>query len=101
MRVLIAALGSRGDVQPGLALALALRRAGHEAVVSAPPDFSAWSAQLGVPFVACDDASIEALLKANLDDVGSNPLRVMRLLAELVHQHIPLILTRTLAVADG
>jgi len=42
MRVLLAPHGSRGDVQPMLALAHALRDRGHEAVFSAPANFTAW-----------------------------------------------------------
>ena len=39
---MIATCGSRGDVQPILALAIALREAGHEVLLAAPPDFAAW-----------------------------------------------------------
>src|SRR5512139_837465 len=38
MRVLLSTFGSRGDVQPLLALAVALRTLGADARVSAPPD---------------------------------------------------------------
>jgi vancomycin aglycone glucosyltransferase len=38
MRVLLSTYGSRGDVQPLVALAVQLRALGAEAVVSAPPD---------------------------------------------------------------
>lgn len=38
MRVLLSTFGSRGDVQPLLALAMALRTLGADARVSAPPD---------------------------------------------------------------
>lgn len=39
MRILIPLVGSRGDVQPGVALALELERRGHTVVVGAPPNF--------------------------------------------------------------
>lgn len=39
MRVLLSTIGSRGDVQPLLALALELRQLGHEARMCVPPDF--------------------------------------------------------------
>ena len=47
MRVLLAAIGSRGDVQPMLALGLAMRDAGHEVMVSAPANFEDWTVSLG------------------------------------------------------
>ncbi len=39
MRVLLSTIGSRGDVQPVVALALELRRQGHDSRLCAPPDF--------------------------------------------------------------
>ena len=39
MRVLLSTIGSRGDVQPMVALALHLREIGHDAGVCAPPGF--------------------------------------------------------------
>ena len=39
MRVAIHTLGTRGDVQPYLALALGLKQAGHEVLIAAPFQF--------------------------------------------------------------
>src|SRR5450631_1245634 len=39
MRVLLSTIGSRGDVQPMVALALYLREVGHHASLCAPPGF--------------------------------------------------------------
>jgi vancomycin aglycone glucosyltransferase len=38
MRILLSTLGSRGDVEPMVALAAVLQAQGAEAIVSAPPD---------------------------------------------------------------
>ena len=53
MRVLLSTFGSRGDVQPVLALAVALRASGAEARVCAPPDeeFARLFAAAGVPLL--------------------------------------------------
>lgn len=53
MRVLLSTFGSRGDVQPVLALAAALRAQGADARVCAPPDeeFAKLFASLGVPLL--------------------------------------------------
>jgi vancomycin aglycone glucosyltransferase len=53
MRVLLATWGSRGDVEPLAALALALRRRGAEVRVCAPPDdeHEALLARAGVPLI--------------------------------------------------
>lgn len=47
MQALLSTIGSRGDVQPLVALALELRALGHEARLCVPPDFVEWIARLG------------------------------------------------------
>ncbi|MGZ6015351.1 MAG: glycosyltransferase [Phenylobacterium sp.] len=47
MRVLITSVGTRGDVQPALALALALRDLGQTVRLCVPPNFVEWAADLG------------------------------------------------------
>jgi len=49
MRVLLSTIGSRGDVQPLVALALHLKARGQDVRVCAPPDFSEWIETLGLP----------------------------------------------------
>lgn len=49
MRVLLSTIGSRGDVQPLVALALQLRALGQEVHLCVPPDFQDWIESLGMP----------------------------------------------------
>ena len=42
MRALLSSIGSRGDVQPILALALELRQLGHQGVLLVAPNFKEW-----------------------------------------------------------
>jgi vancomycin aglycone glucosyltransferase len=49
MRVLLSTIGSRGDVQPLVALASQLRAQGQEVRLCVPPDFQGWIASLGIP----------------------------------------------------
>lgn len=49
MRILLSTIGSRGDVQPLVALALALRDLDAEVRLCVPPDFRAWIEGLGFP----------------------------------------------------
>ncbi|EPX62628.1 hypothetical protein D187_008816 [Cystobacter fuscus DSM 2262] len=51
MKILVSANGSRGDVQPMLALALALRERGHEPVLAATPAFASEARAFDLPFV--------------------------------------------------
>jgi vancomycin aglycone glucosyltransferase len=47
MRVLLSTIGSRGDVQPLVALALELRAHGHDVRLCVPPDFREWIEAMG------------------------------------------------------
>ena len=48
MRVLIAAVGTRGDVQPAIALALELRKLGHSVRMCISPNFVSSAESLGL-----------------------------------------------------
>jgi vancomycin aglycone glucosyltransferase len=48
MRALLAAVGTRGDVQPALALALELRKLGHTVRMCLSPNFVDWAKSLGL-----------------------------------------------------
>jgi vancomycin aglycone glucosyltransferase len=49
MRALFSTIGSRGDVQPVVALASHLKALGHEVRLCVPPDFREWIESLGIP----------------------------------------------------
>jgi vancomycin aglycone glucosyltransferase len=49
MRVLFSTIGSRGDVQPLVALASELKALGQEVRLCVPPDFREWIEGLGMP----------------------------------------------------
>src|SRR3954468_14631557 len=49
MRVLLSTIGSRGDVQPLVALGSELRALGHDPMLCVPPDFREWIEGLGMP----------------------------------------------------
>jgi vancomycin aglycone glucosyltransferase len=48
MRALLAAVGTRGDVQPAVALALELRKRGHDVRMCISPNFVDWAKSLGL-----------------------------------------------------
>lgn len=52
MRILLSTIGSRGDVQPLVALALQLRSLGQETHLCVPPDFRGWIEGLGLSMTA-------------------------------------------------
>ena len=61
MKVLILTLGTRGDVQPFIALAQELQRRGHEAVLGAPARFAELVTGQGVTFARVDDGPLQVL----------------------------------------
>ena len=59
LRFLFITAGSRGDTEPFVALAHALKKAGHEAVVAAPARYRRLAAPYGVRFHPLDDTSLD------------------------------------------
>ncbi|MDQ1287122.1 MAG: sterol 3beta-glucosyltransferase [Actinomycetota bacterium] len=59
MRVLLLTHGSRGDVQPFLALARGLAERGHRPRLAGPARSAALAAAHGIPFHPLDDASLD------------------------------------------
>ncbi|MEO3811535.1 glycosyltransferase [Sphaerisporangium sp. B11E5] len=55
MKVLILTHGTRGDVQPYAALALALKRAGHEPILAAPAAMAGLAGPHGIAFAPVHD----------------------------------------------
>ena len=52
MKIVIATCGTRGDIQPLMALGRALNRRGHQALIAAPPENGAWVEDCGCAFQA-------------------------------------------------
>lgn len=76
MDIVLLSYGSRGDVQPYVALARALRLIGHQVRLVAPPNFAALTTDHGIAF-ASSGADIEAHLRARIQDLpqSSNVVR--------------------------
>lgn len=74
MRVLLSTIGSRGDVQPLVALALELRAIGQEVRLCVPPDFRDWIEQLGIP-VTPIGPELRSTAKANPSATPLTPER--------------------------
>src|SRR5471030_2925504 len=70
MRILLAPHGTRGDVQPIVALAVALRARGHVVLLVAPTNFVSWVRGYGVD-IESDGIDVEALLRSAGTDLQS------------------------------
>ncbi|KAB8191906.1 glycosyltransferase [Nonomuraea phyllanthi] len=88
MKVLILTHGTRGDVQPYAALALALKRAGHDAVLAAPAAMAGLATPHGIAFAPVhdgpntlvDDPGLRQAIETNYRGLRGKKiaLRVMR-----------------------
>jgi len=98
MRVLLTAFGSRGDVQPMLALGLGLRRRGHDVAVGAAPNYRAWVEEIGLTFREIG-GDFEPWLKGQ----GTrNPFSILGSLAAYLGDEVPLCFQQTrAAVGDA
>jgi vancomycin aglycone glucosyltransferase len=63
VRILLAPHGTRGDIQPMLALAVALRRRRHDVSFVAPTNFAGWITGLGFLYEP-DGVDVEAVLRS-------------------------------------
>lgn len=78
MRVLIATHGTRGDVQPFLALARGLDAAGHQATLAAPAAFGPLVTGYGVRFAALDDGPNRFMADPEIRAAVENGFRGLR-----------------------
>ena len=83
MRVLLSTWGSRGDVEPVVALAVQLQALGAGVRVCAPPDFEELLARVGVPMVPLGK-SVRELVHGERPSTSADAPRVA---AELVAAH--------------
>lgn len=100
LRVVLASVGSRGDVQPMLALAQALLASGHHPVVAAPPNFESWVRGLGFEFspVGID---IQVFLAEHSEGLTGNPLKMLKAASRYLNEQMPLQAQQLNAVCEG
>ncbi len=85
MKYVLAFTGSRGDVQPGLALGMELRSRGHEVTMAVPPNLVEFCRRVGIPTVECGTDTKE-LLDSDVVSTGLksvNPLTRLRAIADI------------------
>jgi sterol 3beta-glucosyltransferase len=81
MRLTIATAGSRGDVQPYVALGQGLRAAGHEVTLAADASFEAFVREHRLAFAPLHRDPREPL-GAEIERMGRNPLAMLRWLKD-------------------
>lgn len=102
MKFVILATGTRGDVQPFVALAQGLIVAGHEAVLAAPGSFEPFVRSHGVSFAPMG-TDYAALLESaeGKAALSGNPVQVVRILRQTVFPMMRRMLDDAWEAAQG
>ena len=101
MRVTINAFGTRGDIQPYVALGIGLKAAGHEVRITTHCIFEGFVREHGLDFSPMEGNPKEILLQQAIADLGINPVRINRWLAENFRPVMDLVFRATLEGAQG
>lgn len=89
MRIALLALGTRGDVQPMIALSKGLQSVGHEVVLIAGSNFADWVASHGLAFRPSID--MEALMNSekalSWTENSDNQIKQIAMMRELMNEY--------------
>jgi UDP:flavonoid glycosyltransferase YjiC (YdhE family) len=99
LRVVLASVGSRGDVQPMLALARAFVARGHVPLIAAPPNFATWARSLGFDFAPLG-IDMQAYMAEHSDGLTGNPVKMLREASRYFNEQIPLQAQQLKAACD-
>lgn len=103
MKITILAVGTRGDVQPYIALGQGLRAAGHEVWVAAASNFEGFVREFGLHYARLD-ASFRDLLQSDALQqamTSRNPIQRQREVLRMVHHSLELFAAGTWEVCQG
>jgi sterol 3beta-glucosyltransferase len=100
MRILLMTYGTRGDVEPFLALAQGFLKAGHSARLAAPASFASLAAHTGVEYIPLP-GNPEDLGAAMVQQAGGNPLRMIGVMARFVFPLAAEVYGRLREIAPG
>jgi UDP:flavonoid glycosyltransferase YjiC (YdhE family) len=99
MKILLAAFGTRGDVQPMVALGSRLRSEGHDVTIGASPGFASWVIGHGLSFHGIG-LDIEPWTRAH-PELVHDPLRAIAPVIRYLRDDLELAMEHTLEAAHG
>src|ERR1700694_6064105 len=100
LRLVFTTVGSRGDVQPMLALALHAQGRGHDVLLAASPDFGDWVRAAGVPYAPLGQ-DIQAFLAANPEAMTSNARQMLAIVTRYFADEVPRQVEQLLVLLEG
>jgi sterol 3beta-glucosyltransferase len=99
MKITILAYGSRGDIQPMLALAVGLQKAGHLPRLAAPQAFEQLSSQFHVLFSPIPGDP--QVISSRFNDAGRNPVATIRAISDHVFEIAPQVAQAAVSACAG
>jgi sterol 3beta-glucosyltransferase len=81
MRITLLTYGSRGDVEPFIALGQGFLRAGHSVRLAAPVKFEQLASSHGIDFIGLP-GDPDTLVQDLVDKAGKNYLRMIRTMSK-------------------
>jgi sterol 3beta-glucosyltransferase len=102
-RIAVFALGTRGDVQPMLALAKGLKAAGYEITLVTGENFVAWAQQQGVEAVGTVDMDEMMSSKNGIawSESSRNPAQQLAYMGKLMNEYGPQMTARAHQAVQG
>lgn len=101
MRITINTFGTRGDVQPYIALGLGLKLSGHTVRIVSHRIFESFIKAYQLDFYPIDLDPREVLINQSLAELGNNTLRITRWMKENFRPVLREIFTETLMANQG
>lgn len=98
MNISLLTYGSRGDVQPFLALAVGLQKAGHQVKLAAPHRFEAFISECGVSCVPLPGDP--EFISRRLNEAGANPTGMVRAISGYVFSIADQVARQAFAACD-
>jgi UDP:flavonoid glycosyltransferase YjiC (YdhE family) len=92
-------IGSRGDVQPLLALGQTLRARGHSVLIAAAPNFAAWVQSLGFDFAPVG-VDMQQFLADNPDTLTGNAFKAGPIQSRFFASELPRQMQELLAICQ-
>lgn len=89
MRIVLATIGSDGDLQPFYAFARRLLGDGHDVTLAANERYAARARALGVPFVSLAPAWEEAVMRPRVEKIIVEPAPLRQLAARQIKASRP------------
>lgn len=99
MKIVLLTYGSRGDVQPFLALAVGLQKAGHAVSLAAPHRFASFVESHDISFIPL--AGDPEVISQRLNEAGSNPVRMVRAMSEYILSIADQVVKEIIVACEG